>query len=204
MNEARNLINDLYRNLERIAQRDPEQEIWRYAYGPIDAPLRLAASHVGDHSVVQQISELFFPEAVIEGREEVRVVQLLPVGGLPKSALNSRDSEMVGRENQARMPPYLRTARGCTEQMSVDTSVNIVGTLATVFALWFAWETAKAARETVKFSKETIGLEGQARREDELERRRRRHERVGELMIDLYDHAQRVEAHVGPAKRDLA
>jgi hypothetical protein len=58
--------------------------------------------------------------------------------------------------------------------MSVDTSVNIVGTLATVFALWFAWEAAKVARETVKLSKETIELERQARREDELERRRRR------------------------------
>ena len=57
MNEARNIINDLKRSLQRLVDRDPDQEISEYAYRPIDAALRLAAGQVGDHPVVREIRE---------------------------------------------------------------------------------------------------------------------------------------------------
>lgn len=89
MNEARNLINDLYRTLEKIADRDADQEIWAVAYGPIDEALKLASFHLDDHPVVSQVRELVSPETAAEGNP-IRVVDILPVVSLLRSLLNSR------------------------------------------------------------------------------------------------------------------
>lgn len=112
MNEARNLINDLYLTLKELLEKDPDQEIWTYAYGPIDAALRLGASYFEGHPVVKEIRDLFSPEAAAEGAGPARAADVLPVVSTLRSLLNSRVSRMAHQINEearlASLPPYLR------------------------------------------------------------------------------------------------
>ena len=78
VSEARNKVSDLKAALEKLHDRDPDQEIWEFAYRPIDAALEQAAQYVGDDPVVAQIRELISPETVLEGRD-IRVADVLTV-----------------------------------------------------------------------------------------------------------------------------
>jgi hypothetical protein len=89
VNNARNLISSLHRQLEKLAAKDTEQEIWPLAYPVIDEAIRLAGSYVHDHPVVGQIRELISPEAAIEGNT-VRAADLLPLTALLQEVLQQR------------------------------------------------------------------------------------------------------------------
>ncbi len=71
------MINDLYASVAKIAERDPDQEVWSRSYGVIDAALDLAMSHLGGHPVAAEVRKLFSPDTVATG-EPVRAVDLLP------------------------------------------------------------------------------------------------------------------------------
>jgi hypothetical protein len=94
LNEARNKVLDLKVVLEKMHDRDPDQEVWDRAYRPIDAALRLAREHVGDDPVLREIGELFSPETVAEGRD-VRVANVLPDVVLLAGVLTRRAGEMA-------------------------------------------------------------------------------------------------------------
>jgi hypothetical protein len=93
-NEARNLIYDLRRSLHAIYRRDTEEEVSDYCFKPIDRALRLAADEVGDHPVVQEVRDLFSPEAAAEGRA-IRVAEVLPVVDMLDGILSRRVNEMA-------------------------------------------------------------------------------------------------------------
>jgi hypothetical protein len=94
LNEARNKLFDLKLALEKLHDRDPDQEVWEIAYRPIDAALMLAAKHVGDDSVVREVRELFSPGTVADGRV-VRVADILPVVSMLAGILGRRVGEMA-------------------------------------------------------------------------------------------------------------
>lgn len=94
------MVLDLKLALEKLHDRDPDQEVWERAYRPIDAALRLAAEHVGDHPVVREVRELFSPETVAEGRA-VRVADVLTVVSLLTGILGRRANEMLLDERGA-------------------------------------------------------------------------------------------------------
>jgi hypothetical protein len=75
--EAKGVILDLKVSLGNIHRRDPDEEVWERSYPFIDAALKLAEPHVGQHPVVREIRELFSPETVADGRG-VRVAEVLP------------------------------------------------------------------------------------------------------------------------------
>ena len=94
LNEARNKILDLKQVLEKLHERDPEQEIEESAYRPIDAALSLASQYVGDDPVVREVRQLFAPETAAEG-SVVRVVEVLTVVSQVAGILDRRASAMI-------------------------------------------------------------------------------------------------------------
>lgn len=95
MNDARNIIVTLEHRLEKMHANDSDEEIsTEFAVRPIDAALRHAAEHDGDHPVVSQIREMFSPESVVAGRS-IRVGEVLPGTSMLSDILNRRVSEMA-------------------------------------------------------------------------------------------------------------
>jgi hypothetical protein len=94
LNEARNKVLDLKAVLEKMHDRDPDQEVWERTYRPIDAALKLAAEHAGDDPVVREMRALFSPETLTEGRD-IRVADVLPDVALLAGVLTRRAGEMV-------------------------------------------------------------------------------------------------------------
>ncbi len=41
-------MSDLKAAVDKLHARDPDQDIWEFAYRPIDAAVELAAQYVGD------------------------------------------------------------------------------------------------------------------------------------------------------------
>jgi hypothetical protein len=93
VNNARNLINALHTQLEKLAKKDSEQEIWPHAYAAIDEAIKLAGSHVQDHPVVGEIRELISPDTVVEP-STVRAADLLPLTALLREILQQRTHEL--------------------------------------------------------------------------------------------------------------
>jgi hypothetical protein len=69
----------LYRDLQRTADRDPEQEVRGLAVPVLDACLKAFKEHAKDDPVVSAIVELMSPEVIEEG--SVRAVDAVLVVG---------------------------------------------------------------------------------------------------------------------------
>jgi hypothetical protein len=88
--------------------------------------------------------------------------------------------------------------------LSIETAAGVVGSLAALGGLWFAWKAADAARDSIRLSHETLELERQARRDADSDRRRAQLYRMGELVTRIFDYANRVEAQIAGSVRDLS
>lgn len=78
----------LFRSLEKVAERDPEQEVRGMAVPVLDACLQAFREHVPDDPIVAAIQEVMSPEAVAAG-EPVRAVDVMLVAGQLAQALGS-------------------------------------------------------------------------------------------------------------------
>lgn len=79
----------LYRDLQRIADRDPEQEVRGMALPVLDACLNAFKSFVPDDPIVAAIHEVMTPEAIAEGC--VRAVDAVVVAGQLAAAMGGED-----------------------------------------------------------------------------------------------------------------
>ncbi len=77
--EARQRAWLLFRSLEKIAERDPEQEVRGMAVPVLDACLRAFKEHVPDDPIVSAIQDVVSPEAISDGF--VRAVDAALVAG---------------------------------------------------------------------------------------------------------------------------
>jgi hypothetical protein len=84
--QARQRAWMLFRSLEKVAERDPEQEVRGMAVPVLDACLEAFKQHVPDDPVVQAIRAVLSPEAVADG-ESVRAVDAALVAGQLAAAL---------------------------------------------------------------------------------------------------------------------
>lgn len=78
----------LFRSLEQVAQRDPEQEVRGMAVPVLDACLQAFREHVPDDPIVLSIRQVVSPEAVADG-EPVRAVDAALVAGQLAAALGT-------------------------------------------------------------------------------------------------------------------
>jgi hypothetical protein len=78
--QARRRAWMLFRSLEKVAERDPEQEVRGLAVPVLDACLQAFREHVPDDPIVLSIREVMSPEAVADG-EPVRAVDAALVAG---------------------------------------------------------------------------------------------------------------------------
>ena len=101
--DARERCWGLYRTLEGIVSRDPEQEVRGIALPVLAACLEAFKAHVSDDPVVQSIRDVVSPEAVVEG-EPVRAVDAALVAGQLARAL--------GPEHVVRVSTITRPTRG--------------------------------------------------------------------------------------------
>lgn len=101
--DARERCWALYRTLEGIANRDPEQEVRGMAVPVLAACLETFKTHVPDDPIGQAIRDVVSPEAVVEG-EPVRAVDAALVAGQLARAL--------GPEHVMRVSTLTRTSRG--------------------------------------------------------------------------------------------
>lgn len=76
----------LYRDLQRIAERDPEQEVRGMAVPVLSACLDAFKAHAPDDPIAAAIRDVLSPEAVAEG-EPVRAVDVALVAGQLAAAL---------------------------------------------------------------------------------------------------------------------
>jgi hypothetical protein len=81
----------LFRSLEKIAERDPEQEVQGMALPVLDACLQAFKGHVSDDPIVSAIREVISPES-IEAGESVRAVDASLVAGQLAAALGPEHS----------------------------------------------------------------------------------------------------------------
>ncbi len=96
--EARKRAWMLYRDLQKVSERDPEQEVRGLALPVLDACLKAFREHVPDDPIVAAIQELMSPEVFAEG--SVRAVDAALVTGQLAAALGP---EHVGSVSIARM-----------------------------------------------------------------------------------------------------
>lgn len=80
----------LYRDLQAIANRDPDQEVRGIALPVLDACLHAFKAHAVDDSVVAAVQGLMTPEVIAEG--SVRAVDAALVAGQIAAA--------IGRESK--------------------------------------------------------------------------------------------------------
>jgi hypothetical protein len=64
----------------------------------------------------------------------------------------------------------------------IQLSIGLVAAAATLAAAWYAREAARSGRDAVEAARQTIALTAAARRADEIDRQRRRVERVSALV----------------------
>jgi hypothetical protein len=76
----------LFRSLEKLAERDPEQEVRGMALPVLEACLQTFRGHVPDDPIVSAIQEVMSPEAVAAG-EPARAVDVMLVAGQLAQAL---------------------------------------------------------------------------------------------------------------------
>lgn len=76
----------LFRSLEKVADRDPEQEVRGMALPVLEAVLQACREQVPDDPIVGAIRDLVSPEAVADG-EPVRAVDAALVAGQLAAAL---------------------------------------------------------------------------------------------------------------------
>jgi hypothetical protein len=92
--EARQRAWLLFRSLEKVAERDPEQEVRGMAIPVLDACLRAFKDHVPDDPIISAIQDVMSPEAISDGF--VRAVDAALVAGQlawhldPSTALRAR------------------------------------------------------------------------------------------------------------------
>lgn len=89
--EARRRAWLLYRGLQKVADRDPEQEVRGMAVPVLDACLQAFKDHVPNDPIVAAIREVVSPEA-IEAGEPVRAVDAALVAGQLAVALGVEHS----------------------------------------------------------------------------------------------------------------
>ncbi len=78
----------LYRDLERIAARDPEQEVRGMAVPVLDACLQAFKEFVPDDPIVAAIRDVVSADAIAEG-DPVRVVDAVLVAGQLAAAIGA-------------------------------------------------------------------------------------------------------------------
>lgn len=76
----------------------------------------------------------------------------------------------------------------------IESITATVGALAAVVAVYFAWRAARDSRETTSLSKETVELTRQDRQEELRDRHLRRLDRIGHLIVDVYEAAADLNA----------
>jgi len=76
--QARTLLTTLRQDLQRIVDRDPEQEVHGIAIPVLDAALSAVRDLAADNSVVASVRDVISAEAVEEG-EPVRATDILLV-----------------------------------------------------------------------------------------------------------------------------
>ena len=93
INEARNVILDLQLSLHTRYERDTEAEISEQEIRTIDAALKMAATHVGDNSIIVEMQELFSPDAVIAA-QPIRVEAILTPLDVLAGIISRRTNEV--------------------------------------------------------------------------------------------------------------
>ena len=78
--DARNRAEQLYTDLSRIADRDPEQEVRGIALPVLDACIAALREVAADDPVVSRMPDVYSAESVVTG-EPVRAVDALVVLG---------------------------------------------------------------------------------------------------------------------------
>lgn len=101
--EARKRAWMLFRSLEQVAQRDPEQEVRGMAVPVLDACLQAFKEHVPDDPIVRAIREVLSPEAVADG-EPVRAVDAALVAGQLAAALGPEKTVAMPRSARVSSP----------------------------------------------------------------------------------------------------
>jgi hypothetical protein len=88
--EAHRQISRLCQDLERLVDRDPEQEVEGMAISVVDAVLSAAGDHASTSpALVETVRGLITPEAVADGLS-FRAADLLVVAGQLEAALRPR------------------------------------------------------------------------------------------------------------------
>ncbi len=85
----------LFLSREKLAERDPEQEVRGMAVPVLDACLDAFKQHVPDDPVVQAIRAVLSPEAIADG-EPMRAVDAALVAGQLAAALGPEHVMSVG------------------------------------------------------------------------------------------------------------
>jgi hypothetical protein len=80
LNDAQKRAKQLYKDLSRIADRDPEQEVQGIALPVLDACIGALREVAADDPVVSRMQDVFSAESVARG-EPVRAVDALLVLG---------------------------------------------------------------------------------------------------------------------------
>jgi hypothetical protein len=87
--EARSMLRALKASLQRISERDPDQEVQGIALPVVDEVLGAARDALPDHPVIARAEDVVSPELIASG-EPIRAVDALVVVDLLFEALRPR------------------------------------------------------------------------------------------------------------------
>jgi len=87
--QARRILVTLQRDLQKITERDPEQEVRGLAIPAVDAAISAVRNAIPDNAVVARIEDVISPEAIDTG-EPIRAVDVLLVVTILLAAMPAR------------------------------------------------------------------------------------------------------------------
>ena len=106
LSQARAQLRELQSVLERIHQKDPEQEVRGIAIPVLDSIIEAVRRHLPDNEVTQAISGVFSVETISDG-EPVRAVDALMVVTALKTALGDSVPMPVAIPRDPRWPSLM-------------------------------------------------------------------------------------------------
>lgn len=112
LNRLRDQVGQLHDDLHRLAERDPDQEVWWRAKPVIEAAIEAAEKWVGKDLVVKKMRAMLLPREE-EDVGPVRAADLVPLLGILKATLGPKPATVSSARQQLDSFSKDRRRGGC-------------------------------------------------------------------------------------------